>query len=341
MIALLIAIIASAGVAVGASSLGGGGGGGVGGSAAASVIVYNTGYASNNAEYYRTAEYDAQYGLDTINAAEAYASLADQGKEVAGNGVKIGIVDSGIQADHIEIAANLDSANSASYITGDASIVDGDGHGTHVASTAAGAKDGHGMHGVAYEADIVVARVLNDSGSGSVADVASGIDGVMALSSSGGVFPKTYRLYEDTSFPYNTCGGDLIGTYGTGTYGTTFNVSDLTPGGYCLEVTDANGCVTNSGVVVLNQAQVYYQYQVIRCANGLYSTMTSPHLLPYEFLGGLKAVKINDVCWQIDYYMGTTCTQGSVYLINGEYSGYYNACSSCESGGPGGGQQYI
>jgi len=180
MIALLIAIIASAGVAVGASSLGGGGGGGGGGSAAASVIVYNTGYASNNAEYYRTAEYDAQYGLGTINAAEAYASLADQGKKVAGNGVKIGIVDSGIQADHIEIAANLDSANSASYITGDTSLVDGDGHGTHVASTAAGSKDGRGMHGVAYEADIVVARVLNDSGSGSVADVASGIDGVVA-----------------------------------------------------------------------------------------------------------------------------------------------------------------
>lgn len=181
MIALLIAIIASAGVAVGASSLGGGGGGGGGGgSATAAAIIYNTEYPSTNAEYYRTAEYNAQYGLDTINAAEAYASLADQDKEVAGNGVKIGVVDSGIQADHIEIAANLDSANSASYITGDTSIVDGRGHGTHVASTAAGAKDGHGMHGVAYEADIVVARVLNDSGSGSFADVASGINGVVA-----------------------------------------------------------------------------------------------------------------------------------------------------------------
>lgn len=179
MIALLIAIIASAGVAVGASSLGGGGGGGGGGgSATAAAIIYNTEYPSTNAEYYRTAEYNAQYGLDTINAAEAYASLANQGKEVAGKGVGIGIVDSGIQVDHIEIAANLDSA-SASYITGDTSIVDGRGHGTHVASTAAGAKDGYGMHGVAYEADIVVARVLDNDGLGSDVDVASGIGGVV------------------------------------------------------------------------------------------------------------------------------------------------------------------
>ena len=125
MIALLIAIIASAGVAVGASSLGGGGGGGGGSvSATAAAIIYNTKYPSTNAEYYRTAEYNAQYGLDTINAAEAYASLANQGLEVAGNGVKIGIVDSGIQADHIEIAANLDSA-SASYITGEVLKVNG------------------------------------------------------------------------------------------------------------------------------------------------------------------------------------------------------------------------
>lgn len=179
MIALLIAIIASAGVAVGASSLGGGGGGGGGGgSATAAAIIYNTKYPSTNAEYYRTAEYNAQYGLGTIKAAEAYASLADQGLEVAGNGVKIGVLDSGI-ADHIETITNLDSADSANYVTDETDFDDGNGHGTHVASTAAGSKDGNGMHGVAYEADIVVARVFNDAGGGATeAVVADGIEGV-------------------------------------------------------------------------------------------------------------------------------------------------------------------
>jgi hypothetical protein len=169
---------------------------------------------------------------------------------------------------------------------------------------------------------------------------ANGADGVLELTSSGGVFPKTYRLYKDTSSPYTTCGGDLIGTYVTSTFGTTFNVSNLTSGGYCLEVTDANGCVINSSIVVLTQDSVYYMYQVIRCANGQITTMTSPHLLPSPFLGGLKAVKINNVCWQIDYYLETTCTQGSLYLTDGEYSTIYNSCNACEAGGgPGGGNQ--
>jgi hypothetical protein len=67
--------------------------------------------------------------------------------------------------------------------------------------------------------------------------------------------------------------------------------------------------------------------------------MTSPHLLPSQFLGGLKAVKINDVCWQIDYYATTTCTQETLHLIDGEYSTYYETCTSCAGGGPGGGNQ--
>ena len=164
---------------------------------------------------------------------------------------------------------------------------------------------------------------------------ANGADGVMSLSSSGGVFPKTYRLYEDTSFPYNTCGGDIIGTYGTGTYGTTFNVSDLTSGGYCLEVTDANGCITTSGVVVLNQASVYYKYQIINCNTFQYGYMTSPHLLPSQFLSGTNAVKVDGICLQIDYYVGTTCSIEAAHLVFGEYSSIYTNCSDCASGLPG------
>jgi hypothetical protein len=78
-----------------------------------------------------------------------------------------------------------------------------------------------------------------------------GADGAITLSSTGGVFPKTYRLYADTSAPYNTCGGTLVGTYTGVTSGSpSVSVSSIDEYGYCLEVTDANGCVTTSGVVV-------------------------------------------------------------------------------------------
>jgi subtilisin family serine protease len=178
MLALLIAIIASAGVAVGASSLGGGGSNS-GGAPAIPVVVYNTNYSANQSGYYATDEYNAQYGLNQINAAEAYASLNDQGLEVAGAGVSIGIVDSGVQSSHSEISVNFDSVNSYNYIDSNTDVTDENGHGTHVSSIAAGAKNGSGMHGVAYNATIISAKAFGAEGTGADSDIANAISGVV------------------------------------------------------------------------------------------------------------------------------------------------------------------
>jgi hypothetical protein len=164
---------------------------------------------------------------------------------------------------------------------------------------------------------------------------ASPSSGVLQLTSSGGVFPKTYRLYADTTSPYTTCGGTLVGTYSTSTFGTTFNVDNLTSYGYCLEVTDANGCVKNSGITAIPEPASYYKYQVINCSNNLIGYMTSPDLLASAFLGGTKAVKVNNVCLQVDYYVGTTCDQEATHLTDGSYSTIWNSCNDCLGGGGG------
>jgi hypothetical protein len=96
--------------------------------------------------------------------------------------------------------------------------------------------------------------------------------GVVQVSSSGGVFPKTYQVYEDNTFPYNDCiNGTLIATFTNVNAGdATKNVTDLTAGySYCVKVTDANGCVISSSQVVLNACvnYDYYNVEVYNCSN--------------------------------------------------------------------------
>ncbi len=160
--------------------------------------------------------------------------------------------------------------------------------------------------------------------------------GSLDLVSSGGVWPKTYRLYEDESAPYTSCGGTLRATFtGVTSDAATKSVSSLTSGGYCLEVTDANGCVTNSGITVLVDGASYYKYQAIRCSDGAYFNITSPDALASPFLTGTAAVKINNVCYQIDYFLETVCTIESLHLADGTNSAVWTSCSSCTGGGPG------
>ncbi|WP_433431194.1 S8 family serine peptidase [Nonomuraea sp. CA-141351] len=80
--------------------------------------------------------------------------------------MKIGVVDTGIDPNHPDFAGRI--AASQSFVAGSSSAKDGNGHGTHVASIAArsGAASGGKYRGVAPDAELVVAKILSDEGSG-------------------------------------------------------------------------------------------------------------------------------------------------------------------------------
>ncbi|EIE19827.1 subtilisin-like protein, partial [Coccomyxa subellipsoidea C-169] len=98
-----------------------------------------------------------------------------------GKGVTIYTIDSGVRQSHQEFQAWNGGHGRASYgrnfaggkNDGDAS--DCDGHGTHVASTAAGR-----TVGVAKEASVVALRVLDCAGSGRISDVVAALDWLAA-----------------------------------------------------------------------------------------------------------------------------------------------------------------
>ncbi len=99
-------------------------------------------------------------------------------KRATGKGVTVGIIDTGVDASHPDIAPNFSSALSRNFtvdrpdIDGpcdtptciDPADVDEGGHGTHVAGTVAAARNGVGITGVAPDATIVNVRAGQDSG---------------------------------------------------------------------------------------------------------------------------------------------------------------------------------
>jgi len=118
-----------------------------------------------------------QWNLHQIHSDQT----ADNGDR--GNGVtraRVAIVDTGIVASHIDIAANLNVGLSASFVPGQPSFIfPSNGkfsHGTHVAGIVAAPINGIGTQGVAPNAELVSVKVLRDSGSGSFASVIAGIE---------------------------------------------------------------------------------------------------------------------------------------------------------------------
>jgi subtilisin family serine protease len=91
-----------------------------------------------------------------------------------GAGIKIAIVDTGLDPDHPDFAGRVVAG--ASFVGGD--YRDQNGHGTHVAGIAAGDGSvlGGKYRGAAPEARIYVARVLDRNGSGSMSGVMAGVE---------------------------------------------------------------------------------------------------------------------------------------------------------------------
>ena len=114
-------------------------------------------YVELMTKFTSSVEYINQYGLSMINAAEPYAN------NLSGAGTTIGIMDSGIETNHVELDSQnkittdsvLDYSNFSGYR---APTSDDKTHGTFVASIAAGDRDEsnnpNDIQGVAYNAQI-------------------------------------------------------------------------------------------------------------------------------------------------------------------------------------------
>ena len=115
-------------------------------------------------------EYYSSYSFhDKIGSWAAY----EQGW--TGAGVKVGILDSGIDWNHTDLNDNIIGVYSTLNYSADASKgFDDYRHGTQVAGVIAAEKNGSGILGVAYDADIISVKVLNQTGSGTYLNIGNG-----------------------------------------------------------------------------------------------------------------------------------------------------------------------
>jgi lantibiotic leader peptide-processing serine protease len=117
-----------------------------------------------------------QWDMQLIGATPSGSYARQQGSHA----VRVGVMDTGIDGNHPDIAPNFDRALSRNFVTDNPPGIDDgpcehpgcvdpvdeddDGHGTHVAGTIGAALNGIGIGGVAPKVDLVNIRAGQDSG---------------------------------------------------------------------------------------------------------------------------------------------------------------------------------
>ena len=106
---------------------------------------------NSSASFYETEEYNyiANKQLSTSNFSTAYS------RGWTGKGSLITIADTGANVNHVDLDDNIKYTKDYT----DTSISMNSNHGTHVAGIAGAEKNGTGMHGAAFDADLAIAKV--------------------------------------------------------------------------------------------------------------------------------------------------------------------------------------
>lgn len=110
------------------------------------------------------------WGVDRIDA-EVVHDSTDENK---GAGVKVAIIDTGVDYTHLDLVANYVGGHD--FVNSDTDPMDDNGHGTHVAGTVAAMDNEFGVVGVAPEAELYALKALDETGRGYVSDIVAAIE---------------------------------------------------------------------------------------------------------------------------------------------------------------------
>jgi len=166
-------------------------------------------------------ELASSWGVTHIGVGVAHAS----GNR--GAGVKVGIIDSGIDYTHPELVSSY--SGGWDFVNNDSDPMDDYGHGTQVAGIVGAADNDMGIVGVAPDADLYAYKVFDSSGNGRYSDVIAALeraiaDGIDVVNLSIGSQQDPGQAFQDACD--NAAAAGLLLVAAAGNFGTFHGTGD-------------------------------------------------------------------------------------------------------------------
>lgn len=100
--------------------------------------------------------------------------LGGKGRPNNGHGIRVGVIDTGIDFNHPDLKANIKGG--VNYVNPSAPPQDDNGHGTHVSGIISAANNKRGIVGLAPAASLYAIKVLDKNGLGTLTTLVKGIE---------------------------------------------------------------------------------------------------------------------------------------------------------------------
>ena len=223
------------------------------------------------------------WGIDRIGAPAVWS--ATMTVPTTGTGIRVAVIDTGIELAHPDLAANIKGSYNA--ISPTKSANDDNGHGTHVAGIIGALDNTIGVVGTAPTADLYAVKVLNRNGSGYISDIIEGIDWAVArninvINMSLGASSDVQALHDAVIRAHNA--GIVVVAAAGNDSGGAVNFPGAYPEVIAVSATDSNNTIASFSSVgpevdlAAPGAAIYstYKGQTYRTLSG--TSMASPHV---------------------------------------------------------------